>query len=725
MKESVNTVASGDRIVDVAGQEQYSAEDSKWLQRGASLFQDSTTYYESSVYNEWRSNLAHFHSQHAPGSKYLDASFTKKSKLFRPKPRSSERILEATAAAALFTNDDLIAVSGVDPNNKIQADAAKVHKAILQHRLENSIKWFLTVIGAFQDTNVYGVVVSRQYWDYQHRTNTSYTPAFDDDGEPMMEDGVQLGYENKEKVVYRDRPAVDIINPENFRWDPACDWRDPIGDSPYLFEEMPMYVIDVHAMESEEAGGWKSFTTEQLVTHGRQNDDQKETLRAARERGQEDSTQVATDNEFTLIWVRRCIIRDQEGQDWVFHTVGDSLLLSDVRKLEEEDPLGREGYVCGITVIETHNTHPSGPIELNRPLTDMSNDITNQRFENVKLALNRRYKVRSDANVDIAALMRNVAGGAVVMDDIENDVGVFETPDITQSSYVEQDRFAVESDEIFGTFSQASVQSNRSLNETVGGMNLMDNAANQVQELGLRTFIETWVEPVLRGLVKLEALYETDETILALAAGKAEIEQQLDDGMMLENLVVKVNVGMGNTNPTQKMDRFMKPLEVIGSIEDLRAKIDWDEVGKEVWALAGQGDGERFMLTEEKIAENQEKEPQEPPDPRIIVAQINAELKQIEYELMQGRMEQEGIIAQMEIQSKQEIAMTKIAAERDIKLEVLYAEMGIKQQDMGLKLQLEQSKDRTQRDIAALKDRHELIKTKLQAANMAAGFDTF
>ena len=39
----------------------------------------------------------------------------------------------------------------------------------------------------------------------------------------------------------------------------------------------------------------------------------------------------------------------------------------------------------------------------------------------------------------------------------------------------------------------------------------MASTANQVQELGLRTFIETWVEPVLRAMIKLEALYETDD----------------------------------------------------------------------------------------------------------------------------------------------------------------------------------------------------------------------
>ena len=38
------------------------------------------------------------------------------------------------------------------------------------------------------------------------------------------------------------------LNPiENIRIDPAAEWVDPVGSSPYLIDMLPMYVKDVRA----------------------------------------------------------------------------------------------------------------------------------------------------------------------------------------------------------------------------------------------------------------------------------------------------------------------------------------------------------------------------------------------------------------------------------------------------------------------------------------------
>ena len=84
------------------------------------------------------------------------------------------------------------------------------------------------------------------------------------------------------------------------------------------------------------------------------------------------------------------------------------------------------------------------------------------------------------------------------MDDPENDLQVQETQDVTVSSQAEQDRLNLDFDDVAGAFSGSSVQSNRNLNETVGGMNNFTASANKVENYHLRTWIETWAEPVLR-----------------------------------------------------------------------------------------------------------------------------------------------------------------------------------------------------------------------------------
>lgn len=731
--ERIDIDAQNERNLDVAGvsgdpQAQH------WLRKARLVYEESTDYYQSSLFRSWRDNISHFRSEHATGSKYTQDGYKNRSTVFRPKPRSAVRILEATAAAALFTNDNLLDVRGINPDDQLQAEAAKLHQAILQHRLETTIPWFLTAIGAYQDTHVYGICVSRQYWDRRTRKRTEYVPALDEMGQPIFDDeGMMLAEEVESVEVTHDEPGIELIAPDNFRFDPSADWRQPCKTSPYLIEVIPMYAGDVLAMMSDDGDGWNEYTLGELVACGH-DDEGAATVRDAREgKGREDATEVNQANEFSVVWVHFNIIRDEKGQDWAFYTVGTGLLLTDPKPLEEVDPLGRERYAVGFSNIEAHRSHPASTIELNRPLTEMLNDVTNQRMDNVKLVLNKRYAIRRGANIDLGALMRNVPGGGVLMDNVQQDYRIMDTPDVTQSSYVEQDRLSVESDELLGTFSQGSVANNRNLNETVGGMNLMNSSANQVQELGLRTFIETWVEPVLRAMVKLEGLYETDETVLALAAGKADIQHELSDELLMQDLIVKVNVGMGNTNPEQKLARFLQPLQAAAELPDFLSELDFTEIGKEVFALSGQGDGERFMLTDEKKAERaQSQEP--PPELQFKMQEMELRQAELQFEVQKWQAEEQRKAQEQQfeqeykaskLQSDQEIARQKLAYQEGITIAQLEAKLGMESQKLELKMQETTAKIQNERDKTAATVMERQNDRQARRANMKMGFDSY
>lgn len=173
--------------------------------------------------------------------------------------------------------------------------------------------------------------------------------------------------------------------------------------------------------------------------------------------------------------------------------------------------------------------------------------------------------------------------------------------DVTASSYQEQDRLNVDFDELTGNFSSSSVMTNRKLNETVGGMNLLTGSANQLTEYLIRTLVETWVEPVLRQLVKLEQAYETNLTILSLAGQKAMAAlqryqvNQLTDEMLNQELTVRVNVGMGATDPQTKLQKFTFAMQSYGQIMANMPDVDPEAVRKELFGLAGYKDGTRFF----------------------------------------------------------------------------------------------------------------------------------
>jgi hypothetical protein len=332
------------------------------------------------------------------------------------------------------------------------------------------------------------------------------------------------------------------------------------------------------------------------------------------------------------------------------------------------------------------------------------NDVTNQRMDNVKLALNKRYIVKRGAQIDTAALKRSVPGGGVVTSNPETDVRVLDYPDVTGSSYQEQDRLSQELDELTGNFSSSSVQANRSLNETVGGMNMLMGDASEVAEYELRTFVETWVEPVLRKLDKLIAMFETDEVIKAVCSENADLDAAygddpaMRDKLLDEELVVSVNVGMGNTNPQQRLQQFQTIVGGVAAIPEIAQRLNPDEIGKEIFSLGGFSDSTRFFRTEEEMQQLAEQAAQQQPqDTSLQVAQIKA----------QASMEEMQIKAQLEMQ----LAQLKAETEREgnmqdyeVKMAKIVTDANTKLKDLYEKMNIERDKLRTQRDVIAAKE---------------------
>jgi hypothetical protein len=304
-----------------------------------------------------------------------------------------------------------------------------------------------------------------------------------------------------------------------------------------------------------------------------------------------------------VVWVHRNIM-EIDGQDWVFHTLGKEQLLDEPRPISEIWFHGRRPYVIGFAVLETHRPYPSSPVALVKDIQGELNDNANQRSDNVKFAMNKRYFVKRTAQVDLRSLQRNVPSSTTLMNDIEKDVRVVETHDVTASAYQEQDRLNLDFDDLAGSFSQASIQANRKLNETVGGMNILTKDASQISGYQLRTFVETWVEPVLSQLVQLEQHYETDAVILGLAAEKARLFQKygidfVTDELLMQDLTVNVNVGVGATNPHDQLQNFLQGMEAVRALlaDGVLQKygLDVAEVIKEVFGKLGYKDGKRFF----------------------------------------------------------------------------------------------------------------------------------
>ena len=566
-----------------------------WLDIARQAYAGSTSYMDTNYRTMWERNLRQFHSQHPIGSKYLSDNWKGKSRFFRPKTRTTIRKNEAAAAAAYFSTQDVVDIAPMDDSNDMQRASAAFWKEYTNYRLTKSVPWFLLVMGAYQDAQVMGAVCSYQAWDFDE-----------------------------------DRPDSELRPLENIRFDPAAKWTDPMGTSPYVIDMIAMYAYEVK--EKHEKGGWNAVSDGELSAAKTQAFD---STRAAREKNRTDPKEGGETGikDFDLVWVHRNVVR-RGGVDWLYYTLGTEVLLTepvDIQSLPEFKWLRKRErpWTFGICILEAHRTMPSGVPELMYQINAELNDNANQRMDNVKLVLNKRYFVRRNRQVDIRSLARNTPGGSTMMDDPEKDVIPQDWNDVTASAYQEQDRLNLDADDLIGSFSGSSVQANRKLNETVGGMNLLSAGATQVGDYTLKVFNETWLEKTLSQMLRMSQRLESDAKIIALAGAKAELVKQyriveITEELLTQELSCTVNVGMGATNPINNLERFMAALERLSTVfgqERVAQEMSLTEVSAEIFGKLGYKDGTRFFMDQD--------------DPRI--ANLTRQVEELTRKLEQKR----------------------------------------------------------------------------------------
>lgn len=653
-----------------------------YLEMAARAYRTSTDYLNSNYRKRWERGLYNFQSKHPPGSKYHTDKYKHRSRLFRPKTRTSILKGEAALAAALFSTEDAVTIEAHDKSNEQQATEAEFWHSLLNYRLTKTLPWFRLTMGAYQETGIRGAVVAKVEWD--RRESQQY--------EPMTLNGAQLLYDDatpamrSTPIVERNEPRVRLVEIENLRVDPASDWTDPVNTSPYVIELIPMFVGDIlDYMEVRDPETdkpyWHSYSKEQIAAV---KSDEADTSRRPDEENRYDPDQDVTD--FDIAWVHLNFLR-VGGKDLMFYTLGTDLLLSDPAPVEGEIQFaGKRPYVIGVSTIEAHTVYPQGVAEMAEGLQASANDMINQRRDNINLVLNKRYRVQRGSNTDLISLQRSIPGGVTLTDDL-NAIAPDEMNDVTGSAYQEQDRLNSDFDDLTGVFSGASVATNRKLNETVGGMELLNSSANAITEYFLRVFTETWVEPVIQRLVLLEQLNEDKET-------RARFAKQ-DFQPTGEGVDVSVSVGFGATNPEQRLMRVVMAVDGLAkAAPEAIQRLNMDELTKEVFGAAGYRDGDRFLREEQDSAEP-------PPDPEAQANQMKAQTEQMKAQIDQAKLEIEKMKVQLEEQKiavDAQIRREKIQAD----LELGYAKLRDYDDDSAETRNLKREELKTKRDIAGM-----------------------
>jgi hypothetical protein len=592
----------------------------QWAQAVQQSYSSSVTWFESSVLRGLARNVAHFQSRHAPGSKYLTEFYRLRSQTFRPKTRSMVRRSEAALAVALFSTADLLDTQAWDDTNPDQQDAAEVGKGILQYRMEHTrLYWFQTMVGAMQEADVNGLVVGHIHWQYTTRERQELQ---------VVDEQTQAVDWRTVKEVTMDEPRVDLCALENCHIDPAADWRDPINRSPYFFHREPMYVGDLKQMMKDrngEMGETWYFEIDDAAwwRYAGKSNSSEDTLRRARDAGQQDPMDMQRGvPDFEMVWVTHCYMR-VNGTDYFHDMLDTETMLSIPRPVEEvfpHLPVGIRPYVAGTAAIEVGKIIPTSPVGMVEETQREINELANLTQDGLRMAVLNRWIARRGASLDVETLKYGAANSVIVADDINQDVRELRAADVPSTVFAAGDRLSNTFDEMAGTFSQSSVASQRALNQTVGGMEMLQGDASSVREYEIRTLCETFVDPVINHLLWMEQTYETDEELLHDVCTRTGLSLDRVLDVLGRRVPVRTNVGFGATSPEQRIKRLQMGVSTVTELApESGTDFNVGEIVKEVFGALGYKNGARFY---DPNGRNQAQSPE-----MQKLAQENAQLK--------------------------------------------------------------------------------------------------
>ena len=161
------------------------------------------------------------------------------------------------------------------------------------------------------------------------------------------------------------------------------------------------------------------------------------------------------------------------------------------------------------------------------------------------------------------------------------------------------------------------------------------------------------MQPALRQLVLLEQHYETDEVILGLSAKNAQLFQrfgvsEITDELLNQQVTLNVNVGMGATDPTQKLQKFLTAFTAYtNALQKPAPGVNMVEVGKEIFGHLGYSDGSRFFTVD---------------NPQLAQAQQQLQLAGQEIQKLKQQLQEKMTGHQVGVVKTRETNQTKILA---------------------------------------------------------------
>lgn len=505
------------------------------------LMEDSTSFCDA--YRSTNIDPAHrradmaYHGILENEQEYIER---KRSALFIPKTRQHCTGWKTTITNAFFMSDDFVTLT-----NAVAPEKARFTNEVVNLRLDKGRNYrsVHAFISKAADAHVkYGNAIGKVGWEYRSEAVEEVGP-----------DGEVTKYESPET----DRPFLELIPFENVQYDYRVISEDPVNDSPFWRQWIPMYVGDVKAKfasrewKKPRGFNWENIAapaSTELVRKSRQGKMQNP---SAQSFGSDDVS------EYRQIWAVENYFR-VGGTDWTFISLGDEYIVTDPERVVDKFAHGSRPYAMSSFDPEAFRSYSDGVPEKGRHLQAEINAIRNQRRDNVSIILNRGHYVRRDAGVQLQSLLAPRPGMVTLGDSItQNDIRPMEMQDVTASAYNEEQITERNFEEISGK-SQNRLGVQSADRQTATEAAIEASSGGEYEAFVIKGFSDGFVYPLMCMYIINVVAMESDEATLmdaALATGLPP------DPMLLAPCEITINAGMGSTNKELRSMRLATAID--------------------------------------------------------------------------------------------------------------------------------------------------------------------
>jgi len=348
--------------------------------------------------------------------------------------------------------------------------------------------------------------------------------------------------ENGEKIEVETHsfPTLEVVPPEDFAVDPSVGW-DEINQA--RFAAVRLWRDKAYADEMAENGTWPE------VDEGHFTDEFGATISQLKIQRKQGGTILPSQVSNALLEIHKFFFFHDLGdglEPVVMTTTSDhSIILEEPERLEIDfaDADGTDPWPFGIAkqFVEPHEVFSRAMPEKLESMQIEANAIRNQRRDNVAQVLNREKFMTPSAGVDPAQLSRSYAGKVTVVN-TRDSVWWDAPPDVTQSSYVEEQNAVNDMQLLVGESAQR-LGGETKRKETATQAKLTATNAAIAVSLDTKVFGMTFAQPFVKKLIRaIRQIVEPDMFIKAAEAEGIEVEDPYFEALTGEYQII---VGSG------------------------------------------------------------------------------------------------------------------------------------------------------------------------------------